>query len=179
MTVTTSIFRTAGSTQYKTNRTHAARGINGGDYENDHRNRRAAGVWARLGALRRHRQKRLPSGYQGWNLPLPLSMRAAILLIAACALSVGATAKFQRSGAEVQAFKRHNPCPSTEMRRGPCPGYQVDHVQPLCSGGPDKEANMQWLAALDGPVHRAAGDLRAARHPRPGRAFWKTPGSRR
>lgn len=76
----------------------------------------------------------------------------AIFLVAACAISPGAIAKIERSAAEILAFKRHNPCPSTGERRGSCPGYQVDHVQPLCSGGPDKVANMQWLSIEE---HRA------------------------
>lgn len=28
--------------------------------------------------------------------------------------------------------------------RGACPGYVVDHVHPLCAGGPDAPSNMQW-----------------------------------
>ncbi len=28
--------------------------------------------------------------------------------------------------------------------RGPCPGYVVDHITPLCAGGPDSPNNMQW-----------------------------------
>ncbi|MDO9277658.1 MAG: HNH endonuclease signature motif containing protein [Polaromonas sp.] len=58
-------------------------------------------------------------------------------------------AKIPRSAAEVSAFKRHNPCPSTQLRRGACPGYQVDHVMPLCAGGADKIENLQWLSVAD------------------------------
>lgn len=43
-------------------------------------------------------------------------------------------------------FQRLEPCPSTGKIRGPCPGYQVDHIQPLCAGGIDKLDNLQWLA---------------------------------
>lgn len=90
-------------------------------------------------------------------------IRTAIVLVAACALSMGAEAKSERSAAEVLAFKRQNPCPSTQLRRGACPGYQVDHVQPLCSGGPDTVANMQWLTV---EAHRAKTrqDLRVCRY---------------
>ena len=55
----------------------------------------------------------------------------------------------QRSAAEILAFKRHNPCPSTGQQRGACPGYQVDHTVPLCAGGEDKPANMAWLSIDD------------------------------
>lgn len=50
-----------------------------------------------------------------------------------------------RSGAAVAEFKRGNPCPVNGARRGPCPGHQVDHVEPLCAGGADAAHNMQWL----------------------------------
>lgn len=87
----------------------------------------------------------------------------AILFLAACTLSMGATAKTERSAAEVLAFKRANPCPSTGERRGSCPGYQVDHVQPLCSGGADSKLNMQWLSIEE---HRAKTrqDVRVCRY---------------
>jgi hypothetical protein len=50
-----------------------------------------------------------------------------------------------RSGAARAAFVRIYPCPSTGLTRGPCPGWQVDHVIPLACGGCDAPANMQWL----------------------------------
>lgn len=56
----------------------------------------------------------------------------------------------QRSAAERAAFVREQPCPATGQRRGACPGYVVDHVQPLCAGGPDDRANMQWQTLAEG-----------------------------
>lgn len=41
-------------------------------------------------------------------------------------------------------FQRLNPCPFNGERRGPCPGYVVDHINPLCAGGADAIENMQW-----------------------------------
>jgi hypothetical protein len=64
----------------------------------------------------------------------------ALLII----FSLTAEARIPRSAAEVLTFKRANPCPSTGERRGSCPGYVVDHVVPLCAGGPDAVSNMQW-----------------------------------
>lgn len=61
------------------------------------------------------------------------------LALAAC------TAPPDRSRTELAAFKRANPCPVTSQPRGACPGWEVDHVIPLCNGGPDTPANMQWL----------------------------------
>lgn len=86
---------------------------------------------------------------------------AAFSFIAIC--MGGAHAQTHRSTDEVLAFKRQNPCPSTQGRRGACPGYQVDHVMPLCAGGADKTENMQWLSVVD---HRAKTrqDLRVCRY---------------
>lgn len=75
-------------------------------------------------------------------------MKTALFLLLACTLSV-ADARIQRSAAEVLAFKRANPCPSTGQRRGACPGHHVDHVIPLCAGGLDAKVNMQWLTVED------------------------------
>lgn len=58
-------------------------------------------------------------------------------------------AKIPRSTAVVAQFKRMNPCPSTGAVRGACRGWEVDHVVPLCAGGLDAAANMQWLTKED------------------------------
>lgn len=49
-----------------------------------------------------------------------------------------------RSKASRAEFQRLQPCPATGAKRGPCPGYIVDHVSPLCAGGADHHSNMQW-----------------------------------
>jgi hypothetical protein len=41
-------------------------------------------------------------------------------------------------------FQRSHPCPSTGRSSGACPGYVIDHVQPLKRGGADSPGNMQW-----------------------------------
>lgn len=63
-------------------------------------------------------------------------------------LSAGAQS-IARSPAEVRAFRAEYPCPSTGRTRGACPGWQVDHVRPLCAGGEDKASNMHWLSIVD------------------------------
>ena len=79
---------------------------------------------------------------------LRLGARAAVAgaLLAACALQACA-APTPRSHAAVAAFMRQSPCPATGAPRGPCPGWIVDHVQPLCAGGADAPSNMQWQTA--------------------------------
>jgi hypothetical protein len=61
-------------------------------------------------------------------------------------------AKTPRSAAAVLAFKRANPCPSTGLRRGSCPGYIVDHIEPLCARGADQPHNMQWQTVAEAKV---------------------------
>lgn len=52
--------------------------------------------------------------------------------------------KTHRDPAQRRAFVQSHPCPSTGKTKGACPGYVVDHVKPLCAGGPDRPSNMQW-----------------------------------
>jgi hypothetical protein len=52
--------------------------------------------------------------------------------------------KIKRSAAAKDIFKRQHPCPSTGETSGPCPGYVIDHIVPLCASGPDATYNMQW-----------------------------------
>lgn len=67
-----------------------------------------------------------------------------------------------RASATRAEFVRANPCPSTGRARGACPGWEVDHRQPLCAGGADAVANLQWLTVQ---AHRAKtrGDVRECR----------------
>lgn len=65
------------------------------------------------------------------------------------ALPMPTEARIPRSAAEVAAFKRENPCPSTGLRRGSCPGHIVDHIKPLCAGGPDHRSNMQYQTVAE------------------------------
>jgi len=58
-------------------------------------------------------------------------------------------AKTQRSAAAKRAFRALSPCPSTNQIRGACPGYVVDHIDPLCAGGADHPDNMQWQTVQD------------------------------
>jgi hypothetical protein len=78
--------------------------------------------------------------------------RMIALAIAAILTSSSAFAVTKRSAAARAEFKRSHPCPATGKKSGACPGYIIDHVQPLCDGGPDKASNMQWqtkAAALE------------------------------
>jgi hypothetical protein len=56
----------------------------------------------------------------------------------------------KRSKAAIDAFKRENPCPSTDRRSGPCHGYVINHIKPLACGGADAPSNMQWQTVAAG-----------------------------
>ena len=57
--------------------------------------------------------------------------------------------KIKRSSSAKAAFERHSACPSTGKTTGRCPGYVVDHVNPLECGGADAPSNMQWQTTAD------------------------------
>jgi hypothetical protein len=71
------------------------------------------------------------------------------LLLAALLLPGLAEARIPRDHSQVRAFRNENPCPATGLKRGACPGFEVDHVTPLCAGGEDRPSNMQWLSKED------------------------------
>jgi hypothetical protein len=58
--------------------------------------------------------------------------------------------RIHRSAAAKDSFKRGHPCPSTGRGSGACPGYVIDHVQPLACGGADAPSNMSWQTTADG-----------------------------
>lgn len=63
-----------------------------------------------------------------------------LLMLSTAAVSAGQ----QRSFKAKREFARAVPCPSTWRYIPHCPGYVIDHVAPLCAGGADTPANMQW-----------------------------------
>lgn len=73
---------------------------------------------------------------------------AAIAMLATFVALTPAQARTHRSGWARAAFVAAHPCPGTG-RPGPCPGYVVDHVRPLCAGGLDRPQNMAWQRRAD------------------------------
>lgn len=55
-----------------------------------------------------------------------------------------AQAKIHRDHHAITAFKHQHPCPATGRSSGKCPGYVIDHINPLACGGADAPSNMQW-----------------------------------
>lgn len=74
-------------------------------------------------------------------------IRAALAVLLALSLLPAPAAG--RSAAQKHTFQRQHPCPSTGLHRSACPGYVIDHVQPLCAGGADSPTNMQWQTVAD------------------------------
>lgn len=109
----------------------------------------ARGLMAPLLSSRRSDRISASMSRSGLGKDRLLTMTRILLVSLLAALPLVATARIERSAAEVLAFKRHNPCPATGLRRGACPGWEVDHVRPLCMGGPDTQSNMQWLTIAD------------------------------
>jgi hypothetical protein len=58
--------------------------------------------------------------------------------------------RYRRSTTAKNNFKREHPCPSNGRSSGNCPGYVIDHINPLECGGADAPFNMQWQTIADG-----------------------------
>ncbi len=86
----------------------------------------------------------------------------ALLLLAVAVSPAPTFAKAKRSTVERHAFVKAVACPATDRHRLPCPGYQIDHITPLCAGGADHRNNMQWLTIED---HKAKtrGDVKSCK----------------
>jgi hypothetical protein len=93
------------------------------------------------GAPRRH--VGASSGHARLCVPCRYGVVGALVI--ACALVQAAP----RSSAVRAEFKRSNPCPSTGRSTGPCPGFVIDHIEPLCASGADAPHNMAWQTRAD------------------------------
>lgn len=86
-----------------------------------------------------------------------------IALFAGAALALGACCHSpRRSHAVREAFIAAHPCPVASAPHARCPGFQVDHVIPLCAGGADDPSNMQWLS-LDEHIAKTRRDVAACK----------------
>jgi hypothetical protein len=86
-------------------------------------------------------------------LPLPAAAAgdeagmstAHTLRLPGCVPPRDAHGHIARSRSVLQAWKHRNPCPSTGLTKGSCPGFDVSHSWPLFCCGPDEAANLSWL----------------------------------
>ncbi len=74
-------------------------------------------------------------------------MRAAVVLLALLLISACASmaSSAERSRSVLHQFRKAHPCPATGKIVGACPGWEIDHIRPLCAGGADAVGNLQWL----------------------------------
>lgn len=96
-------------------------------------------------------------------------MRLAAILAGALSLLLALPAEaVKRDPEQRRAFMRAHPCPATGRHAGACPGYVVDHIRPLCAGGLDRPANMQWqdLKAAKAKDRLELAECRSLRKPR-------------
>lgn len=89
---------------------------------------------------------------------LRLQIAGALLILLAGVADAG-----PRSSSARRAFQRVEACPANAQPRGPCPGYVVDHIVPLCAGGADRSTNMQWQPLADSLV-KDAGERHYCAH---------------
>lgn len=73
------------------------------------------------------------------------------ILIIIALMVAGNTFAAERSTAVTKRFRELNPCPATGKIQRTCPGYVIDHIEPLCAAADDAEfkrldalKNLQW-----------------------------------
>lgn len=76
-------------------------------------------------------------------------MNVKFVALALSLVAIPGITKQHRSSFERHAFVKDQACPATGENRLPCPGYQIDHIKPLCAGGADHKDNMQWITIAD------------------------------
>lgn len=67
-----------------------------------------------------------------------------------------ADGSIHRDSSVIIAFYKAHPCPFTQKTTGACPGWEINHIIPLASGGCDAVWNMQWLPV---EIKRCSGSL--------------------
>ena len=77
-------------------------------------------------------------------LSVLIVMAYVMLVLVLGGLLLTAHAAEKRDPGQVRKFRVDHPCPVTGKTMGPCPGWVVDHLYPLCAGGRDRPDNMAW-----------------------------------
>lgn len=74
-------------------------------------------------------------------------MKSSIIIF--CLMLLTTAVADARDQNQVRKFRSSHPCPVTGLTTGACTGWVVDHIIPLCLGGPDEPRNMQWQLKSD------------------------------
>lgn len=72
-----------------------------------------------------------------------------LLMLTLLALASMLASAAERSSAVTYQFRKDNACPATGKIQRTCLGYVIDHVVPLCAGGPDTAHNLMWQTRAD------------------------------
>jgi len=76
-----------------------------------------------------------------------------VLAMLALLLTVNAIPQVSNSAlrdpAQAAAFRKQVACSATGKIQRSCPGYVVDHIDPLCAGGADRPDNMMFMSIAD------------------------------
>lgn len=104
---------------------------------------------------------------RGARLLLGKQITVAALVLGGLGLPVAQA--LPRSSAVKSEFRQANPCPATGKTRGACPGWQIDHMHPLCAGGIDHPSNLNWIRTED-HKRKTRQDVKACRAAKPPRA---------
>src|SRR4051812_26493907 len=89
------------------------------------------------------------AGFTRARLALKILMLLAALFLVSAAVFISDALASERSKQTIREFRKAHPCPATGKKSGACPGYVIDHIRPLCAGGPDRPSNMQWQTVSD------------------------------
>ena len=76
-------------------------------------------------------------------------MKSYAILVILFLLPSISNAEYHRSQKAKAIFKYSHPCPATQRTKGSCPGYIIDHINPLACGGADTPENMQWQTKIE------------------------------
>lgn len=101
-----------------------------------------------------------PTAPLGWRELLASATRAVPGVLLALGLVVSGADAEARDRDVPKRFQQAHPCPSTGKSSGACPGWQRDHVVPLCGGGADSVGNMQWLT-VEAHKAKTRGDVQS------------------
>lgn len=85
----------------------------------------------------------------GTRLTQQFILNATLIALVAGTSPVAVSAEYARSKAVLRAFVKQQACPSTGLKRLPCPGYVIDHIKALACGGADDPSNLQWQTRED------------------------------
>ena len=78
-----------------------------------------------------------------------MKLTKQLLTLILLSLSLTTHAEYHRSQKAKAIFKFTHPCPAAQRTKGSCPGYIIDHINPIACGGAYSPENMQWQTKVE------------------------------